>query len=62
MEMYGAQIWSSCEGDWLRLEGVRERYDTIKTLVMHSVTTTVPIPNGDHQVRAVFQYPVYSSK
>ena len=38
------------EGDWLRLEGWRERYDSIYTLVMRCVTTAVPIPIGDHEV------------
>ena len=50
------------EGDWLRLETWNERYDSINTLVMHSVTTTVPIPIGDHTVLACFQYPVHSSQ
>ena len=50
------------EGDWLELEDVRERYDSINTLVMRYVSTTVPIPSGDHTVRAFFRYPVYSSK
>ena len=50
------------EGDWLRLEGVRARYDSINTLVMRSVIAAVPISIGDHTVRAHFRYPVYSSK
>ena len=50
------------EGDWLRLQGVRERYDSINTLVMRYITTAVPISIGDHTVLAFFQYPVYSSK
>ena len=50
------------EGDWLRLEGVRERYDSINTLMMYSVIAAVPIPIGDHIVRVCFRYPVYSSK
>ena len=50
------------KGDWLELEGVRERYDFIKTLVVHRVYTETPIPFGDHKVRLCFQYPVYSSK
>ena len=49
------------EGDWLRLERVRARYDSINTLVMCSVATAVPISIGDHTVQASFQYPVYSS-
>ena len=51
------------EGDWLELEGVCARYDSINTLVLRCVTTTVPIPIiGDCEVRVCFRYPVYSSK
>ena len=50
------------EGDWLRLEGLRDIYDSINTLVMSSVTTSTPIPIGDNTVQALFLYPVYSSK
>ena len=50
------------EGDWLRLEGVRSRYDSINTLVIRNVTLAVPISIGDHIVRANFRYPVHSSK
>ena len=50
------------EDDWLKLKGVRERHDSINTLVMRYVMTSVPIPIGDHVVRAYFQYPVHSSK
>ena len=59
------KVFSLCvyrEGDWLRLEGARDRYDSINTLVMRSVITAVPVSIGDHIVRASFQYPVYSSK
>ena len=59
------KVFSLCvyrEGDWLRLEGLKDIYDSINTLVMSSVTTTVLIPIGDHTVRVCFQYPVYSSK
>ena len=50
------------EGDWLELEGVRNTYDSINTLVMHSVIRTVYISIGDHKVQACFRYPVHSSK
>ena len=50
------------EGDWLRLEGLRSRYDSINTLVMRRVNSSVHISIGDHTVRAFFLYPVYSSK
>ena len=59
------KVFSLCvyrEGDWLRFEGLRNRYDSIKTLVMRNVTLTVPIPIGDHEVQARFRYPVHSSK
>ena len=50
------------EGDWLRLEGVRDRFDSINTLVMYSATGAVPVSIGDNEVLACFQYPVYSLK
>ena len=50
------------EGDWLALEEVRARYDSINTLVMDCAVATFPISIGDHTVEACFQYPVYSSK
>ena len=50
------------EGVWLRLEGVRNRYDSINTLVMQCATATTPIPIDDHEVVARFQYPVRSSQ
>ena len=59
------KVFSLCvyrEGDWLRLEGVRSRYDSINTLVMRNVILAVPIPIGDHKVQACFRYPVHSSK
>ena len=59
------KVFSLCvyrEGDWLRFEGVRSRYDSINTLVMYSVTQAVPISIGDHIVVVYFRYPVHSSK
>ena len=50
------------EDECLRLEGSRERYDSINTLVMCRVTISVPIPIDDHKVLALLRYPVYSSK
>ena len=50
------------EGDWLKLEKMRDRYDSINTLVMRCVTMSLPISIGDHTVRVFFRYPVYSSK
>ena len=47
-------------GDWLRVERSRERYDSINTLVMHRLTTTVPIAIDDHEVLVLFHYPVNS--
>ena len=49
------------EGDWLQLEGLRDKYDSINTLVMHNVTVSVPISIDDHGVLAFLRYPVYSS-
>ena len=50
------------KGGLFRLEGVRERYDSINTLVMRHVAAAVPIPYiGDHIVLAYFKYPVYSN-
>ena len=50
------------DGDWLKLRGLKHRYDSINTLVMRYVNATVTIPIGDHMVRASFRYPVHSSK
>ena len=50
------------EGDWLLLEGLRERFDSINTLVMRSTASSIPIPIGDHNIQACFRYPVYSSR
>ena len=49
-------------GDWLGFLGMRERYDSINTLVMHHAVGTFPIPIADHKVRISFRYPVHSSK
>ena len=59
------KVFSLCvyrEGDWLRLEELSYRYDSINTLVMHRANGTVPISIGDHEVLTYFRYPVYSSK
>ena len=59
------KVFSLCvykEGDLLRLEGWRERYDSINTLVMRGVSAATLITTGDHKVLAFFRYPVYSSK
>ena len=59
------KVFSLCvyrEGDWLRLEGLRGRYNSINTLVMRCAVFYVPIPIGDHNIRACFLYPVYSSR
>ena len=50
------------DGDWLTLEGYDEGYDSINTLVMHSVNAATPISIGDHEVLVFFRYPVHSSK
>ena len=50
------------EDDWLKLKGLRERCDSINTLVMHYVMTSVPILIGDHELLVYFRYPVHSSK
>ena len=58
--MIGLDVYR--EGDCLRLEGERERYDSINTLVLHSATVASYILIGDHGVLARFRYPVHSSK
>ena len=50
------------EDDWLKFEGMSERYDSINTLVMHHVIAATTILIGDHEVLACFRYPVHSSK
>ena len=49
------------EGDWLKIEGLRNRYDSIITLVMQCATTATPIPIGDHTVQARFLYSTHQS-
>ena len=44
------------DGDWLGLEGMNERFDSINTLVMHSVIASVAILIGDHTVQVYFRY------
>ena len=50
------------DGNWLRLEGYDERYDSINTLVIRSAIAATPISIGDHDVLLYFRYPVHSSK
>ena len=50
------------EDDWLKLKGSRERFDSINTLVMNSVTTAVRVRIGDDTVHVYFRYPVHSLK
>ena len=50
------------DGDWLKLEETSDRYESIKTLVMHSVHIATSIIIGDRKVLALFRYPVHSSK
>ena len=50
------------DGDWLQLDILDERYDSINTLVMHCATAAIPIPVGDHVVLTHLQYPVHSSQ
>ena len=49
------------EGDWLRLETLRERYDSIKTLVMYRASSAISIPMSGYQALAYLRYPVNSS-
>ena len=58
--MIGLDVYR--DGDWLRLRGLRERYDSIITLVMHCAAVASYIPIGDHGVQARFRYPVHSLK
>ena len=50
------------DGDWLQLETLPDRYDSINTLVMSYATTTTPIEVGDHVVLTLLRYPVHSSQ
>ena len=50
------------EGDWLQLDMLRERYDSINTLVMRCAIAGYFIPVGDHVVHTYFRYPVHSSQ
>ena len=50
-------------GDWLQLDTLTERYDSINTLVMHSAITAINIMTvGDHEVLTQLRYPVHSSQ
>ena len=50
------------DGDWLRLEGLDKRYESINTLVMHRFIAATLTSIGDHEVLVCFRYPVHSSK
>ena len=50
------------DGDWLTLEGLDERYDSINTLVLRRVIAATLMSIGDHEVLVYFRYPVHSSK
>ena len=50
------------DGDWLQLGTLRDRYDSINTLVMYCAITGSYIPVGDHVVSVYFRYPVHSSQ
>ena len=50
------------DGDWLQLETLDDRYDSINTLVMRCATAAIPIPVGDHVVLTYLRYPVHSSQ
>ena len=49
------------DGDWLRYERHRERYDSINTIVIDRATRMAPILSDDHEVLVCFLYPVHSS-
>ena len=50
------------DGDWLQLDAMSDKCDSIKTLVMRCAITGYFIPVGDHVVHAYFRYPVHSSQ
>ena len=50
------------DGEWLQLDPLDERYDSINTLVMCFATAGIPILVGDHVVLAYLRYPVHSSQ
>ena len=59
------KVVSECvyrDGDWLHFERTRERFDSINTIVIHYLTTSLSITIDDHEVLVNFQYPVHSSK
>ena len=58
--MIGLDIYR--DGDWLRLEGMRNRYDSINTLVMRCAIEASSMLIADLEVLAFFRYPVHSSK
>ena len=50
------------DGDWLQLDTIYEKFDSINTLVMCYATTAIPISVGDHVVLMYLRYPVHSSQ
>ena len=50
------------EWDWLQLDTLTERYDSINTLVIRFATGTIQVSVGDHEVLTCLQYPVHSSQ
>ena len=50
------------EWDWLHLDILPNRYDSINTLVMYCATAAIPISVGDHEVLTILRYPVHSSQ
>ena len=50
------------DDDWMNLDTMDERCDSINTLVMRYATAAIPIPVGDHVVLTELRYPVHSSQ
>ena len=48
-------------GDWLQLESMDERYDSINTLVMSGAISTIPVTVDGQVVMTNLRYPVHSA-
>ena len=48
-------------GDWLQLESMDERYDSINTLVMSGAISTIPVTVDGQVVITNLRYPVHSA-
>ena len=49
-------------GDWLQIESMDERYDSINTLVMTGAISTMPFTVDGQLVMTNLRYPVHAAR